>query len=59
MLMTANISIGEKRGKNDIMLMDYLKNSQLLIFYFAPVLSRKDNGLLIQKENADSLRREL
>lgn len=58
-MSTAKFSTGKRNGEKRVILTLFFKNSQLLIFYCAPILSRKDNGLLIRKNSADSLRKEL
>ena len=48
--------MGEKKG---VLFTDHLKKARPPIFYCAPILSRKDNVLLIRKDIADSWSRKL
>lgn len=53
---TASIFLQEEKngGKKGVLFTDHLKKARPPIFYCAPVLSRKDNVLLIRKDIADS-----
>ena len=56
MTTTASIFLQEEKngGKKGVLFTDHLKKARPPIFYCAPVLSRKDNVLLIRKDIADS-----